>query len=156
MSCAIFYSVASICEGANGSIILGALHPYVFFCEMVTLCINFGKFSTRRSIKESTLTWFSHFKLSFWLNKLHHGCFHSHLWKSQWQLKKFSVKKFLNSIVDAFIMVFPYFKNSYRLASDMTCFTDIYLRVKRTEHKLGIRYFVICAKADWWHRLNLF
>ena len=52
------------------------------------------------------------------------------------------------SIIGAFIIVFPLFKNSYRPASDMTCFTDIYLRVKRTEHKLGIRYFVICAKAD--------
>ena len=25
---------------------------------------------------------------------------------------------------------FPVFKNSYRRASDMTCFTDIYLRLK--------------------------
>ena len=62
--------------------------------------------------------------------------------------RRFSVKKFLDSILDAFIIVFPYFKNSYRPASDMTCSTDIYLRVKRTEHKLGIRYFVICSKAD--------
>ena len=69
--------------------------------------------------------------------------------------RRFFVKKFLDSITGAFIIVFPYFKNSYRPATDMTCFTDIYVRVK-TEYKLGIRYFVICTKADWWHRLNLF
>ena len=62
--------------------------------------------------------------------------------------KRFSVKKFLDSIVDALIIVFPYFINSYRPTSDMACFTDINLRVKRTEHELGIRYFIICAKAD--------
>ena len=62
--------------------------------------------------------------------------------------RRFSLKNILESIVDAFIIVFPYFINSDRPASDITCFTDIYLRVKGTEHKLGIRYFVIFEKAD--------
>ena len=46
--------------------------------------------------------------------------------------RRFSVKKFLDSMIGAFLMVFPCFKNSYRPVSDMTFFTDIYLRVKRT------------------------
>ena len=33
---------------------------------------------------------------------------------------------------------------------------DIYLRVKKTEHMWDIRYFSICAKADWCHRLEVF
>ena len=64
--------------------------------------------------------------------------------------RRFSIKKFLDSIIGAFIIVFPFLKNNYKPASDMTCFTDSYLTVKRTEHKWGIRYFVICEKADWW------
>ena len=56
--------------------------------------------------------------------------------------RRFSVKKFWDSII-----VFPFFKNSYRPASDMTCFTDIYLRVKRAEHKLSIKYFCHLCKG---------
>ena len=48
----------------------------------------------------------------------------------------------------AFLIVFPFFKNSYRPASEMTCFTDIYLRVGRKEHKGDMKHFVICAKAN--------
>ena len=62
--------------------------------------------------------------------------------------RRFSGKKVLDSMIDAFLIVFPFFRKSCRPASDMTCFTDIYLRVKRTERKLGMRYFIICAKAD--------
>ena len=61
---------------------------------------------------------------------------------------RFSVKRFLDFLIDAFLIVFPYFKDSYRPASDVNCFTNIYLRIRRTEHKLRMRYFVICAKAD--------
>ena len=63
---------------------------------------------------------------------------------------RFSVKK----SIGAFLIVFLFIKNSYRPASDMTYFIDIYLRVKRTEHKGDIRYFIICAKADWCHRIE--
>ena len=48
---------------------------------------------------------------------------------------RFSVKKLLESMTGAFLIVFPFLKNSYTPVSDMTCFIDIYLRVKRTEHK---------------------
>ena len=62
--------------------------------------------------------------------------FHFHLWeKSTVVNQRFSLKKFLESMIGAFLIVFPFFKNSYRPASDMTCFNEIYLRVKRTEHK---------------------
>ena len=43
----------------------------------------------------------------------------------------------------------------YRPASGMTFLNDIYLRLKRTEHKWGTRYFVISAKACWCHRLEV-
>ena len=42
--------------------------------------------------------------------------------------RRFSVKR--DSMIGAFLIVFLFFKNSYRPASDMTCFTDIYLRLK--------------------------
>ena len=42
--------------------------------------------------------------------------------------QRFPVKK--DSMIGAFLIVFLFFKNSYRPASDMTCFTDIYLRLK--------------------------
>ena len=45
-----------------------------FFAKWLLLCINLGKFSTKRSLKKSTLTQFSNFKFSFQLNKLHHRC----------------------------------------------------------------------------------
>ena len=62
--------------------------------------------------------------------------FHFHLWEKSTVVNQgFSLKKFLESMIGAFQIVFPFYKNSYRPASDMTCFTDIYLRVKRTEHK---------------------
>ena len=48
---------------------------------------------------------------------------------------RFSLKKFFESIIGAFLIVFLFFKNTYRPTSDMTCFTGIYLRGKRTEHK---------------------
>ena len=53
-----------------------------------------------------------------------------------------------------FLIVLPFFKNSYRPASDMTFLTDIYIKVKTTEHKWGIRCFVICTKAGWCYRLE--
>ena len=49
--------------------------------------------------------------------------------------RRFSVNNFLDSMIGAFLMVFPSFKKSCRPASDMTCFTDVYLKVKRKEHK---------------------
>ena len=58
------------------------------------------------------------------------------------------LKIFCENSIGAFLIVFLFIKNSYRPASDMTYFIDIYLRVKRTEHKGDIRYFIICAKAD--------
>ena len=62
--------------------------------------------------------------------------FHFHLWeKSTVVNREFSLKKFLESMIGAFQIVVPFYKNSYRPTSDMTCFTDIYLRVKRIEHK---------------------
>ena len=54
----------------------------------------------------------------------------------------------LDSMIGPFLIFLPFFKKSRRPASDMNCFNDIYLRVKRTDHKSGIRYFVISAKAD--------
>ena len=62
--------------------------------------------------------------------------------------KRFSMKKFSDSMIGAFLIVSHFLRKAIdRPASDMTCFTDIYLRVKRTEHKQDIRHFVICAKA---------
>ena len=65
------------------------------------------------------------------------------------------VRKFLDSMIDAFLIVLPFFKNSNKRASDMTCFIDINLGLRWAEHKWGIRYFVICAKAGWRHRLEV-
>ena len=48
--------------------------------------------------------------------------------------RKIFCEKLLDSMIDA-SLVFPFLKNSYRPASDMTCFIDMHLRVKRTEHK---------------------
>ena len=62
-----------------------------------------------------------------------------------WRL---SVKKLLKSMIGAFLIVFPFLKNSYSPVPDMMCFIDIYLRVKRTEHKWGITYFVLFL-GDW-------
>ena len=45
------------------------------------------------------------------------------------------LKKLLDSTIGAFLIVFPFLKNSYTPISDMTCFIDIYLRLKRAEHK---------------------
>ena len=42
--------------------------------------------------------------------------------------QKFSVKKFLDSMLGAFLIVLSFFKNNYRPASDKTSFIDIYLR----------------------------
>ena len=64
-------------------------------------------------------------------------------------------RNFLDPMIVAFLIVLPFFKNSYRPASDMTFLIDIYLRLKRTEHKWDIRFFVICAKAGWCHRLEI-
>ena len=40
----------------------------------------------------------------------------------------FSVKKLLDSMIGAFLIVFPFSKKSCRPASDITCLTDIYLK----------------------------
>ena len=55
--------------------------------------------------------------------------------------RRFSVKK--DSMMGAFLLVFLFFKSSYRPASDMACFTEIYLRLEK-QHKWSIRYLVIC------------
>ena len=68
-----------------------------------------------------------------------------------WRL---SVKKLFKSMIDAFLIVFSFLKNSYSPVSDMSCFIDIYLRVKRTKHKWGITYFVIFL-GDWCLRLEV-
>ena len=72
-SCATTYSVARICEGADGSIKLRASHPYVLLRNGYSM--HKFRFSTKRFVKESTLTYISNFILSFWLNKLYHRCF---------------------------------------------------------------------------------
>ena len=48
--------------------------------------------------------------------------------------RRFSVKEFLDSMIGAFQIVLPFFKNNYRPAPDMTCFTDVCLRAKSREH----------------------
>ena len=58
-------------------------------------------------------------------------------------------------MIGAFLIVLRFLKNSYRPVSDMTFLTDIYLRLKIIEHKWGIGYFVICAKAGWCYRLEV-
>ena len=67
----------------------------------------------------------------------------------------FSVRKFIEPMLGAFLIVLPFLKNSYRPASDIAFLIDIYLRLKRIEHKWGIRYFFIYAKAGWCHRLEV-
>ena len=68
--------------------------------------------------------------------------FHSHLWKSQQRsTEDFLWKSSNDSMIGALLIVLPFFKNSFRPACDMTCFTDICIKTKWTEHKRGIKYF---------------
>ena len=57
------------------------------------------------------------------------GCFENVLFsdteKSTAVGQRFYVKKFLDSMIVAFLIVLPFFKNNYRPASDMACFIDI-------------------------------
>ena len=69
--------------------------------------------------------------------------------------REFSLKKFLDFMIGAFQIVFQFFNNSFKPAPNMTYFIDIYLRLKRAEHQWSIRYFVIFAKAERCHRLEV-